>query len=59
MLSLCCEFPSRRKTDGFKGSVEFLAEPDVVLIDRVLVLWHSAKGTHNTGKQRFVARQSG
>jgi hypothetical protein len=30
-----------------------LAEPDVVLIDRGLVVWRSAKGTHDTGKQRF------
>src|SRR5215469_12438673 len=53
----CCRcvanFSRRRKADGFKGSVEFLAEPDVVLIDRGLVLWRSAKGTHDTGKQRF------
>src|SRR5262249_25618742 len=53
----CCRclanFSSRRKADGFKGSVEFLAEPDVVLIVRALVLWRSTEGTHNPGKQRF------
>jgi hypothetical protein len=46
-------FSSGRKADGFEGSVELLAEPDVVLIDRGLVVWRSAKGTHDTGKQRF------
>src|SRR5262249_62150338 len=53
----CCRclvsFSSRRKPDGFKGSVELLAEPDVMLIDRGLVLWGWAKGTHDSSKQRF------
>src|SRR6516165_1364794 len=55
MLLSFCEFlkSCRCEPDGFKGSVELLAEPDVVLIDRGLDFGRPSKGTHNTGKQRF------
>jgi hypothetical protein len=46
-------FSSRREADGFKGSVELLAKPDVVLIDRGLDFGCSYKGTHDTSKERF------
>jgi hypothetical protein len=46
-------FSSRREADGFKGSVELLAKPDIVLIDRGLDFGCSYKGTHDTSKERF------
>jgi hypothetical protein len=53
MLSLSCAFIEPARAQGFKGSVELLAEADVVLIDRGLGLGRWAKGTDDTGKQRL------
>jgi len=47
MLSLSCDFSSRRKPNGFKGSVELLAEPNVMLIDWGQHFGRSTKGTYD------------
>jgi hypothetical protein len=57
MLSLSSSFSSRCEADSFKGSVELLAEPDAVLIDRGLDFGRSAKGSHdepNHGHRRLL-----
>jgi hypothetical protein len=42
------------KADGLKGSMKFLAQCDVMLIQRVF--WPRAAGMDDAGQQRLVCR---
>ena len=53
MLSWCGLCSGGCQADGFKGSMEFLAERDVMLIQGIVDFGWATARTHDAGQQRL------